>query len=197
MSEEWEKIPMGSGDKIYVLVKKHSTGLFVQKKYYLDGKLDCYDWSKKEDKKSLGRDVYYFTDLLMRLSEDSDGSLANTIEMIFWKVFNSLDSDHELLTKFISNFSYLRYHERRFLEGVAFATFSAKIKKYSSTYDTIGEGYVGLKEYDNALIAFDMAVNLDEENKELDEDHICNLIKVAIETKNTISFERGLDLLKA
>ncbi|MFL2578543.1 MAG: hypothetical protein ACJ0QQ_00575 [Parvicellaceae bacterium] len=139
---------------------KGGNGLIKKKEFYVNGEIEKYD---SIDWKSLIEPT--LKSLVIPYDDPN-------FEREMWKIINTTGG-------IADNWNDLAYREyeitQNYEQGIEYAKKATQIEKSNGKYyDTVGEGYLMRQEPEKAFEYFNIAVEIDKKNNDVNEDHIKN-----------------------
>ena len=212
--DEWEKEELGPN--IYSLTKYisfHKVKLIDHQKIYINDELQRFDVSKPDEKKELDQynevlnpisSVLYMLDnpemedkLLehIKINKVSKDEYLGQIMMLFWKVCNSYTNWQEIQPSLLNDYAYLNYYFKNYFQGIIFSMKALQLEEHSSYYDTIGEGYEKLNQWDLSFKWYQKAYNFELKANDFSFSHVCNYTRSAIKINKLTEASDGINTL--
>ena len=150
-------------------------------KYYYEGEIEIFSGDDTED--LIKDEKIKLTTLIkgiLLISKGNNTTKTKDFSEIERCLGMLVNSGENMASEF-NDLAYMYYKVEDYMSGIASVQRSLIMKPDKSyAYDTIGEGYSFLKEYDEALLYFDKAIEQDIKSEKFREDHLVNRISCLI-----------------
>ena len=114
------------------------------------------------------------------------------MERLCWKWINSGINSATIWNEL----AYFHYHKQEFKQGLYYALKSIEQEEATGgNFDTVGEGYFMLEDFEMALSFFSNAVEIDIENDDFRADHVMNKVNTLLNLNKTSEAKEELNYL--
>ena len=187
-------------------ITKNADGIISNKKFFIDGELEKDQVTQDNmqqfliDNFAIMQMGYVATDedpkidiWKERFPEITDQkSCLNFMERLCWKWINSGINSATIWNEL----AYFHYHKDEVKQGLYYALKSIEQEEATGgNFDTVGEGYFMLEDFEMAFSFFSNAVEIDIENDDFRADHLMNKINTLLNLNRTNEAKEELEYL--
>jgi tetratricopeptide (TPR) repeat protein len=187
-------------------VNKNSEGIITNKKYFKNGELEK-DSVSKENMQEFLLDIFAIMQIGYVATDDDpkidvwkeryaeitdQKSCLDFMERLCWKWINSGINSATIWNEL----AYFHYHKNEVKQGLYYALKSIEQEEATGgNFDTVGEGYFMLEDFEMALSFFSNAVEIDIENDDFRADHVMNKVNTLLNLNKTSEAKEELNYL--